>query len=282
MEQSPEQLLSQHFQLGIFFGIIGLILTTLAYRFHFYQLTKIPFKSPFKLKFPIIGALIYLALFLGAAPLVFYFLKPTLFSPILLITIAQMATCFAVITLLIIYSLFQEKTTLISIWKRGNSSLISDFFFGMLAYLISMPVVFFIAQMAQVAIYYVFGTFGEEQLAVRYLNLVKESPYLFAIALTIIVLIAPIIEEYIFRGFLYSYLKSKVGIKWGMILSSMVFALLHLSPAQGVTNISLFVTLLALGLYLAFTYEKRRSLITPIALHMTFNSISVMRILLVN
>ncbi|MBI3211827.1 MAG: CPBP family intramembrane metalloprotease [Simkania negevensis] len=54
--------------------------------------------------------------------------------------------------------------------------------------------------------------------------------------------------------------------------------LFHLSSSQGVGNISLFI----FALYLGFLYEKQCSLFASIALHMTFNSISVIRILFYN
>ena len=41
------------------------------------------------------------------------------------------------------------------------------------------------------------------------------------------IILAPLIEEIFFRGFLFYRIKSKIGLKSGIIISSLIFALLH-------------------------------------------------------
>jgi len=168
------------------------------------------------------------------------------------------------------------------IWKEDFTflSTLKDFGLGILIWIISFPVVAFVDQIANLVTYLVFGVSHVEQVAVRYVRLAAESPYLLTIAMISTVIAAPILEEWVFRGFMQTYLKSKIGFFKALICTSLIFALFHLSPAQGAGNFTLIFSLFTLALYLGFLYERQKSLIAPIALHMTFNSISVIRIVL--
>src|SRR5699024_8869669 len=52
-------------------------------------------------------------------------------------------------------------------------------------------------------------------------------PWFFVFKLVSLVLIAPICEEIIFRGYLLGRLTYKLGLKKGIIFSSMIFGILH-------------------------------------------------------
>lgn len=82
------------------------------------------------------------------------------------------------------------------------------------------------------------------------------------------VVAGPIFEEIFFRGFFYSVLRSKLGVRWAMVVTSAFFALIH-------ENTFAFWPIFALGMVLAYIYEKRGSLLTPIVLHITHNAIFI-------
>lgn len=64
----------------------------------------------------------------------------------------------------------------------------------------------------------------------------------FIIIIPIIVVFAPVIEEFVFRWFLYNrVLKKYIGIYWGSILSSVIFALVHF-------NLKSFAIIMTMGL----------------------------------
>ena len=84
--------------------------------------------------------------------------------------------------------------------------------------------------------------------------------------------IAPIVEEFFFRKFLYKVLKYNFGILLGALLSSTVFAFIHFSV------ISFFV-LLILGLFLCYSYERYGSLAAPVLSHSLFNLLMIISIL---
>jgi len=78
-------------------------------------------------------------------------------------------------------------------------------------------------------------------------------------------ILAPFGEEVLFRGVLYQYLRDKWGVLAGVILSSLVFGLIHLNLAVGVTAF-------LLGILLAVCFEYSRSLWTSVLIHAVNNS----------
>ncbi len=82
------------------------------------------------------------------------------------------------------------------------------------------------------------------------------------------VIIAPIGEELLFRGFLYPALKSSMG-KWGAILlSSFMFGAVHMALVQTLL-LSVF------GVILCLAYERAKSIWLPIVLHALFNGLTI-------
>ena len=166
-----------------------------------------------------------------------------------------------------------------AIWKDpsfpGNRSYLGDIKFGLISWLVAMPVVASISYIMSLVI----PPTNQEQIAVQFLKNYLNDPLTMAIALFSIVLAAPLFEEYLFRGLLLSYIRNKLGPITAVFLSAAIFALFHFAPSQANENIPLIATLFAFGSYLGFAYEKTRSLITSIVLHVTFNSISVIRII---
>ena len=76
-------------------------------------------------------------------------------------------------------------------------------------------------------------------------------------------IVAPITEEFIFRGVILQRWATKWGIRAGLLSSSLLFGFLHPQNPIGLT---------LLGIILGVLYIKTRSLIVPIAFH-AFNNI---------
>ncbi|HLC91476.1 MAG TPA: type II CAAX endopeptidase family protein [Candidatus Saccharimonadales bacterium] len=90
-----------------------------------------------------------------------------------------------------------------------------------------------------------------------------------------LVLLPPIAEELLIRGFLYSGLKKGLPTIWAALGTSALFAMAHLQAGTGarllwVAAIDTFV----LSLVLIFLREKTGSLHAPIGLHMLKNSLA--------
>jgi len=283
-----EDILHNFFVIGFLFATLGIIITLIAQKLRFFRFKDLP-RPALRIKYPLLGFIGYLLVFFIVAPLGIHFISSTLkeqlqLSPVMLITLLQILAMVSVIIYLILYSFIQEKETLKGIWihpKRFRfQCLLEDFGLGILTWIIAFPVVVFTSQFAEFITYLITGITGVEQIAIRYLKMASGSPLSLTIVLFVIMIAAPIIEEFVFRGLLFSYFKKNLGFNRALLLSSLIFSLFHFSPSQGVTNFALLSSLFVLSLYLGFLYERQASLIAPIALHMTFNSISVIRILL--
>lgn len=81
----------------------------------------------------------------------------------------------------------------------------------------------------------------------------------------VIAIIAPVIEEILFRGFLLNRWRQKYGVKRAILFSSLIFAFVHIDILGGIV----FSTVLSL------IYLKTQSLIGPILVHIANNSIAV-------
>jgi membrane protease YdiL (CAAX protease family) len=82
------------------------------------------------------------------------------------------------------------------------------------------------------------------------------------------VAIAPIVEEFVFRFFIYGVLKRYVGCLLGVILSSLLFAAAH-------AHFPSFVPLFVLGSCFAIAYEWSGSILVSMTMHSLFNSLTL-------
>ncbi len=204
-------------------------------------------------------------------------------SPLLLMTIAQFGSALSLVFFLIAFSLIQSKKTNAAIWI-GEQKPSWNFFrknisMGVLTWLLCFPLALFFGSLSQFLCTLFWGILPQEQLAVKFLRLISTSKSFTLFTLFSILIVAPVIEEWVFRGYLQTYLKKKFKFPYALFLSSTIFTLCHLSLSQGLSNISLLVSLFVLALFLGFLYEKQGNLISSVTLHITFNSISVIRIL---
>ena len=87
------------------------------------------------------------------------------------------------------------------------------------------------------------------------------------------VVLVPVVEELIFRGCLYRFLKSQSSILPAQIISGAIFSLIH-------ANLFSFLPLVIVGILLARVYEKSGSILTPICFHALFNGFNLIMIFL--
>lgn len=82
-------------------------------------------------------------------------------------------------------------------------------------------------------------------------------------------LVAPLVEEMMFRGAIQGYLMRRCSNPWtAIVVSALVFGVIHMNPVQVV-----YATLL--GLVLGWIYYRTRSLLPVIAGHVLNNSVAV-------
>ena len=104
-----------------------------------------------------------------------------------------------------------------------------------------------------------FETQGDE---ISQLFALLENPVWF---LLVGAVLAPLVEETFFRGFLFQGFRARYGWLKSMLLSSAIFAIAHLDPA------SLIPTFI-LGSVLAYLYHRSNSIWPGVILHLTVNT----------
>jgi hypothetical protein len=117
-----------------------------------------------------------------------------------------------------------------------------------------------------------------DQTAVRFVKMTLEHPPYFLLAALSVSVLAPLIEETLFRGFLQSFIRKHLGSTQAIWITATCFSLFHFSLDQGVGNIPIIGSLFCLALFLGFLYEKQRSLLASITLHATFNTFSILNL----
>jgi uncharacterized protein len=94
------------------------------------------------------------------------------------------------------------------------------------------------------------------------------------VALIVAVVMAPLVEEILFRGLLFQALRRRVGLWPAALLSTAIFAVIHVeivfSQPVALAGLS------ALGVFLAWAFHRTGSLVVPILGHAVFNGMSVL------
>jgi uncharacterized protein len=276
---------ADYLQTILFFGLIGGILIWIAKSYGFFHLPASPERktNPVRLKTVVVVFGIYLVMTMIVAPLIADRLKSSFSATFAVLSILQLVTLLCIFAFFYLYSKAESPQLFSRIWKDrsiANSKPIGiDFLIGIMTWFIGFPVVVVIGQLADMILYFYFGVENYEQVAVRYLKTTLSSPEMLTIALMTILIAAPIIEEFMFRGCLQTYFKRYMTPKNAIVLSSLCFSLFHYAHSQGIGNISLIASLFLFALFLGFIYERQASLFASVGLHMTFNAVSTFRIL---
>lgn len=95
------------------------------------------------------------------------------------------------------------------------------------------------------------------------------DPIAISLLVALAILLAPIVEEIVFRGCVYRFLKSQTTLLPAQILSGCVFSFMH-------WNLMSFVPLVIVGVFLARVYEKSGNLMVAIWFHAFFNAFSLL------
>jgi uncharacterized protein len=264
-------------------GLMALVASGIAYKLGFFKLPSFAR--------PLIGLSHLLSIF--GIYLGYYFVLP-FFLQTLLVRLSSepilapyglMMLQFFISAALLLTLLFYIQTEGPSVFKTafknpgGATSRLYDFSFGMLIWLIAFPWVAAVSELCDFLLYLFFQAQNYEQIAVRYLKDNLASPLQMLLALISIVIIAPIVEEVLFRGTLQQYLKKFFKVRTSILMTALIFACFHFSPMQNLSNLSLIPSLFVFACFLGYIYERQGSIFASIGLHVAFNLASSLQIL---
>lgn len=113
----------------------------------------------------------------------------------------------------------------------------------------------------------VFGELDAQKAVQDILNL--KNPLLLSMIIVSACVLAPVIEELLYRGYLYGSIKRFSHPVFAAILSSALFTVIHM-------NLLALVPLFVLSLILTWLYEFTKCLWVPILVHAFFNTFNIL------
>jgi membrane protease YdiL (CAAX protease family) len=142
---------------------------------------------------------------------------------------------------------FQEEKKLLKVKKLKNC---------IISFILFIPLLFLISFIIQ----NILPEYKQQEIVLNFKsNLLKDKALLLHV-----LIIAPVVEEIIFRGYIYRILKTKIPIIFAIIISSTLFSLIHY-------NVLSFILLFVLSIFLTYIYERNGSIMCPIIIHSLFN-----------
>jgi len=118
----------------------------------------------------------------------------------------------------------------------------------------------------------IFSKLGQSVQADKIIQLLKSlsSPLSLIVAG---VILAPIVEETFFRGFLFAGFRQRYGYQKAALLSSAIFAAAHL-------QLSAFIPTFLLGYIFSYLYQRSNSILPGMLMHFLVNTFGISTILI--
>jgi membrane protease YdiL (CAAX protease family) len=111
--------------------------------------------------------------------------------------------------------------------------------------------------------------FGIEPQGMKQVLEVVREPHEVAVSLLLIGVLAPIVEELVFRGLLYGWIAGRWGGTAGLVVSSLAFAAAHYEPAH-------IILVLPLGFLFGWLRRRTDSLLPSLCSHIVNNSFALL------
>lgn len=269
---------------SIAFGLLSALIIFIGWRKGFFVFPKTIWEVPVRFIHVVSVFAIYFVVTSLSSYFFLYLSKKQILTETVSLTSWYnfIASCLILSCLILLLFVLPKKIRS-GIWHNSSSDpqrpVSENLWFALYAWAISFPLVLFLSQVLEMIVSKIFHiTQLPDQVAVRYLKMTFEHPLYLFMSIGSIVILAPLIEEILFRGFLQTFIRQHLGSKQAILITSLCFSFFHYSSDQGLGNIPIIGSLFILALFLGYLYERQGSLIAPIALHATFNAISIMNI----
>ena len=110
--------------------------------------------------------------------------------------------------------------------------------------------------------------FGLQPEGMKQVFEIVQSPGQLGLSLLLLAVLAPLVEELVFRGLLYGWLAGRWGKIVGWIVSSLAFAAAHTEPAHS-------VLVCPLGLLFGWLRQRTDSLLPSLVAHIANNGLAL-------
>ncbi|MCM8829636.1 MAG: CPBP family intramembrane metalloprotease [Candidatus Omnitrophica bacterium] len=212
--------------------------------------------------FPDFSVATGITLFIIIFSILFSFLTTrlqSLFSDKLLITVWAIFSSSVLIGGLLWFIITHYRKYILNLLFQPFNYFIKGFYH----YLLFLPILSLVIKFS----FFIFTKIGfspePQQIVLIYFK--TDSFYLLFIMSFLSCIIVPFSEEIIFRGIVYPGLKKRFSVPSSMILSSLIFALLH-------NEIFVLAGLFVFGIFLSYLFEKHKNLWLSISVHF-FNNL---------
>jgi len=151
---------------------------------------------------------------------------------------------------------------------------VSDLSWGFAILLVALPAILLTSSVSGVVAHWISGE-APDPLAHETLRLLTENRGGGWWWLTIggVVVLAPILEELLYRGFVQSALVALTGSRWlAIIVGSLIFTSVHIGAADWRAMPGLFVLSMAMGI----AFERKGRIGIPIVMHALYNAFNVL------
>ncbi|MGA1204291.1 MAG: CPBP family intramembrane glutamic endopeptidase [Opitutales bacterium] len=148
---------------------------------------------------------------------------------------------------------------------------------GLFYFLASLPVVYGVSLAWNVLLEFLRSRGWELDLPLQDAVLILQeiqNPLTFFALLFLAVVMAPVVEETVFRAGVYRFFKGKMPMVLALVLSGGLFGMIH-------GNVQSLPGLVAVGICLGLAYEMSGSIRVPIFFHAFFNLNSILWILII-
>jgi hypothetical protein len=170
----------------------------------------------------------------------------------------------SVVCALILVIIYRRSGSLRETLGIEEKKRISEFWTGVFCFLIFLPVIFLSGEFVKL-LERLWGVRFPRQPIIELIERVQRPEQL-GLLIFMVVVFAPLAEELLFRVFLYGALRKQYGPRPAMMASALIFSVVHF-------NRFALLPIFVLGLILAYIYEKRQSILAPVAMHMANNGL---------
>jgi len=138
-------------------------------------------------------------------------------------------------------------------------------------YLASMPLVWFCSVLSQLSLHFLGCDFYLQD--VSEILIAPAAWPVRTVLFFIAIVVAPVFEEVVFRGILLPFAVRRIGFWPGMMGVALIFGGIHF-------HLPSFAPLFLFSVLLSLAYARTQSLLVPVGMHMVFNGVSILALLL--
>ncbi|KGL40318.1 CPBP family intramembrane glutamic endopeptidase [Listeria booriae] len=164
-----------------------------------------------------------------------------------------------VIAVIIVWLLLRKQPRSTKIEQGQPASVSVSVIYAVLGF-----VALLIGQTIAISIMSMFGVGGASQNTEMLGEMARAVP----IVVVFTSVLAPILEEIVFRKIIFGELASRLNIHVAAVISSLFFGLMHM-------ELSYLLVYVVIGLMLCYMYTKTKRIAVPIAAHMLMNIIAM-------